>query len=150
MNLYRVIYSSYAKPDLDIQELKDIMEASTKNNKEDGITGLLCYGDSMFLQLLEGDQEKVSTTYHRIARDERHHGPLLIECQSISKRLFEVWSMQAIQLTDLNREQVNNIVLKYSGSALFRPNSMTPLQCVSFLKEMATLFQLSDSVILEL
>ncbi|BAZ86377.1 BLUF domain-containing protein [Dolichospermum compactum] len=56
MSLYRLIYSSYGQSNLGYHDLKDIMEKSEKNNQFDGVAGLLCYGDSVFLQILEGDR----------------------------------------------------------------------------------------------
>ncbi|MGK7944491.1 MAG: BLUF domain-containing protein [Microcystaceae cyanobacterium] len=139
MNLSRLIYSSYASPSLNYNDLKDIMEKSEVNNKNDGITGFLCYGDSMFLQVLEGDRKMVSQTYHRIAMDERHHTPALIECIPIESRMFDVWSMKAVKLGDIQGETIRNLILKYSGTTLFEPNLMTPNQCLSFIKELSAI-----------
>ena len=52
MNLYRLIYSSQASSELSPEDLKDISSVSEKNNLADGITGLLCYSNLMFLQIL--------------------------------------------------------------------------------------------------
>ncbi len=90
MNLCRLIYSSYASPDTGYEDLKDIMEKSERNNRRDGLTGVLCYGDSMFLQVLEGNRKIVSKTYHRIATDKRHHTPALIECVADEVVYFKV------------------------------------------------------------
>jgi Sensors of blue-light using FAD len=106
MSLYRLIYSSHGKPNLGYHDLKDIMEKSDKNNQLEGITGLLCYGDSIFLQILEGDRTTVSKTYHRISLDIRHHTPELIECVPIESRIFGVWSMKAVNLSELNSQKV--------------------------------------------
>lgn len=146
MSLYRLVYSSEASPELSPQDLKDISEISQKNNQIDGVTGLLCYGDLMFLQILEGEHEQVSKTYHRIVGDKRHHNPVLIECLPTKTRLFEVWSMQAISLTELASSQVSTLILKYSGFPKFRPNSMTPEQCLAFVQELSSIHELSDSL----
>lgn len=139
MQLCRLIYSSYANDDLTYQDLKEIMAKSEVNNQGDGITGLLCYGDGMFLQILEGNRQKVSKTYHRIAGDHRHHTPALIECISIENRLFGNWSMRAVKLGELNNEVIRNLILKYSESTTFEPQFMSPQQCLSFMEEMAVL-----------
>uniref|UniRef100_B8HWP0 BLUF domain protein n=1 Tax=Cyanothece sp. (strain PCC 7425 / ATCC 29141) TaxID=395961 RepID=B8HWP0_CYAP4 len=136
MILYRLIYCSYASPKLGYDDLKDIMEKSQKNNSVDGITGQLCYGDSMFLQILEGDRKSVSKTYHRITLDDRHHSSELIECSPIESRQFAVWSMRAVKLGDLEGGKVKNLILKYSGSTTFQPNYMTPNQCIGFMQEL--------------
>ena len=149
MNLYRLVYSSQASSELSSQDLKEISAVSQKNNHLDGITGLLCYSDLMFLQILEGEHEQVSKTYHRIVGDKRHHAPVLIECVPIQNRLFEVWSMQTINLGDLADSQMNTLILKYSGSPKFKPNGMSPKQCLNFMKEVANIYQLSDSLAID-
>ena len=116
MNLYRLVYSSQANSELSPEDLKDISVVSENNNLADGITGLLCYSNLMFLQILEGEHEQINKTYHRIVGDKRHHTPILIECVPIQNRLFEVWSMQTISLSDLADSQINTLILKYSGS----------------------------------
>lgn len=145
MSLYRLIYSSCGKPNLGYHDLKDIMEKSEKNNQLEGITGLLCYGDSIFLQILEGDscgalrdRTVISKTYHRISLDTRHHTPELIECVPIESRIFGVWSMKAVNLSELNSQQVKNLILKYSASATLQPHTMTSEQCLNFMKALAT------------
>ncbi len=146
MSLYRLIYSSYGKSNLGYHDLKDIMEKSEKNNQFDGITGLLCYGDSIFLQILEGDRKIISKTYHRIALDPRHHTPELIECTPIESRLFGVWSMKAVNLNDLNSKEVRNLILRYSSSTTLRPENMTTEQCLNFMKAVAEFYNKAASV----
>jgi|GEM_PF-163336 hypothetical protein len=67
MSLYSLIYSNYGKPDLGYHELKYIMEKSEKNNQLDGITGLLCYGDSV-----QGTENAVSIlikcNFHKVLK----------------------------------------------------------------------------------
>jgi hypothetical protein len=149
MNLYRLVYSSQASSALSPEDLKNISDVSQKNNQLDGITGLLCYGNLMFLQILEGEHEQVNKTYHRIVGDKRHHTPILIECVPIKNRLFEVWSMQTINLTELADDQINTLILKYSSSPKFKPNGMSPEQCLNFMQEVANIYELSDSLVLD-
>jgi hypothetical protein len=150
MSLYRLIYSSTAHPELTPQDLKEILAVSEKNNSENGITGLLCYGNQTFLQILEGEWDEVNKTYHRIAQDERHHTPRLIECLPISCRAFEVWSMQAITLNEFSTEQIKTLILKHSGTVKLRPELMRPDQCLNFLLDVAKIYQLSDNFYLDL
>ena len=150
MSLYRLIYSSQAIPDLQPQDLKDILKSSEKNNLHNGITGLLCYGNAIFLQVLEGEREQINETYHRIAQDKRHHSPCLIECLPIKERSFEVWSMQAISINELSSDQVKKLILKYSGFSVLRPDLMDPEQCLNFMLDIAKIYQLSDNFFIDL
>lgn len=145
MSLYRLTYSSQAVSTLQPQDLRDILDASQKNNPERGVTGLLCYSQPIFLQILEGDRRQVNDTYHHIVTDKRHHSPRIIECTPIKQRIFETWSMQAIALNNLSKEQIQSLVLKYSGSMTLNPDSMEPEQCLNFLIDIAKIYQLSDN-----
>ncbi len=84
---------SYAAPNLEYPDLLDIMQKSEENKYTAAITGMLCNGDSMFLQILEGDRKLVSQTYNRINNDKRHFDSELIEFTNTDDRLFSVWSM---------------------------------------------------------
>lgn len=140
MNLYRIIYSSYGKPDLGYHDLRDIMQKSETNNQRDGITGMLCYGDFVFLQILEGDRTTLSNTFHRISQDPRHHTPELIECGPIESRIFGVWSMKTVNLSELKSQEVKNLILKYSTSATLKPHNMSPKQSLSLMQEIAAFY----------
>ncbi len=141
MSLCRLIYCSQAAPNVEYYELKDILEKSEKNNAPVGITGMLCFGDSMFLQCLEGNRTVVSQTYHRIANDKRHFDAELIECIEVQERVFQEWSMKVVQLGTLVPEKMRGVLLKYSSSPTFIPSFMTPHQCLKFMLEMQSIFQ---------
>ncbi len=141
MSLYRLTYCSQADPNLRYQDLKDILEKSEKNNTPVGITGLLCYGDDMFLQCLEGDRKIVSQTYHRIAQDQRHYDAELIELCAIDSRYFTEWSMKVVQLGALSPDKVKAILIKHSSSSFLRPSTMTPKQCLQLLIDLQHFYQ---------
>ena len=139
MALYRLIYVSQAISGLEYPDLVDILEKSERNNKKVGITGMLSFGDSMFLQVLEGSRRVVSQTYNRILIDKRHINAELIDFSEIDYRDFGVWSMKVVQLG--NHAEVRNIILKYSSSETFSPISMTGRQSLNFLRELTELYQ---------
>lgn len=60
----------------------------------DGITGLLWHDDGLFLQVIEGPESSVATTYARIARDPRHHDLTVLSDRSVDTREFGYWSME--------------------------------------------------------
>ena len=134
MALYRLIYVSQAIAGLSYTDLKAIMDKSEINNTQAGITGMLSFGDSMFLQVLEGSRRVVSQTYNRILLDKRHTNTELIEFSEIQNRDFAAWSMKAVQLD--HHPAVREIILKYSASSIFSPISMTGSQSLSFLREL--------------
>ncbi|WP_298613660.1 BLUF domain-containing protein [uncultured Thermosynechococcus sp.] len=141
MRLHRLLYLSCATDGLSYPDLRDIMAKSEVNNVRDGITGILCYGNGMFLQTLEGDRQKVSETYARILKDPRHHSAELIEFKAIEERTFINWSMRLVQLGEMDSDAVRRLRLKYSPAATFLPTSMTAEQCFHFLKEIYQMTQ---------
>jgi hypothetical protein len=143
MRLCRLIYSSQAVPSLQYSDLLDIMEKSEQNNLPVGLTGMLCYGDSMFLQVLEGSREMVNRTYHRIVNDKRHFNPEIIECSEVDRRHFAVWSMKTVQLGSYFPDKVKDMMLRYSTTANFMPPAMSPKQCMEFMLELQALYQTS-------
>lgn len=136
MSLCRLTYCSHAIPNVNYQNLKDILEKSQKNNTPLGITGLLCYGNGMFLQVLEGDRKFLSHTYNRIAQDERHYDTEIIEFVEIDYRHFGEWSMKALDLSDCSREIVKTLSMKYSSATDFYPFQMNAKQSFNFLVEL--------------
>jgi len=140
MRICRLMYSSYAAPNLNYPDLLDIMQKSEINNIPAGLTGMLCFGDDIFLQVLEGGRKAVSQTYHRIAQDQRHFGAEIIECVEVDSRLFSTWSMKTIQLGDYFPEKIKELILKYSPSSTFIPSTMSPKQCLDFMLEVQALY----------
>ncbi len=133
MGLYRMIYISRAVPGLGYNDLRDIMAKSEVNNSQVGLTGLLCFGNGIFLQILEGGRRAISHTYERILRDPRHHSAELIAFDPVMHREFVEWSMKLVQIDEDSPEKMRRLYLKYSGEISFAPETMTPAQCLEFM-----------------
>ncbi len=74
-------------------ELLAILQISRHNNTSRGLTGMLLYSEGSFIQLLEGEEENLDTTYHSILTDPRHKNVIkMLEGES-DKRVFPEWSM---------------------------------------------------------
>jgi hypothetical protein len=97
MPLVRLLYFSENQVDSgsgsSIRRLSDILSASNRNNKRDGLTGALIFDDQWFLQALEGERDKVWKTYERIHDDERHANVVIAELAEIETRTFGNWWM---------------------------------------------------------
>ncbi len=70
-----------------------ILAASRRNNARDRITGLLFFNGKRFLQVLEGEEAIVDTTFRRIQQDERHYGLVVLSDHMVSVREFGEWAM---------------------------------------------------------
>ena len=94
-------------------ELLELVETAAKNNLKDKITGLLLIAGEQFLQVLEGDPEKVNALFQKICRDERHHSVELITFEPTTDPYFSDWNMRLIYLYDLPMEQRRIFMEKY-------------------------------------
>jgi hypothetical protein len=74
-------------------QLGDILAVSRRNNQRDGITGYLVSDGTWFLQILEGDHEKVMAALVRIRFDARHSDVAVISTREIRTRSFPHRSM---------------------------------------------------------
>jgi hypothetical protein len=82
-----------------------ILESARFHNAIDGITGMLLYFDGRFLQVLEGPQAVVRSTFERIVKDPRHFGAFKMDEIGVSERHFCEWTMgfQSLASTDLDK-----------------------------------------------
>jgi hypothetical protein len=131
MRLTQLIYMSrpFGFDDLD---LRNILLVSRENNERDGITGSLICREDIYLQLLEGPRNAVSTAYTRIARDNRHGEVMLLWMGDVEERLFPQWFMKhdpiqswmwtpeqvrAGAVTEASMEEIRGIFVRLASSA---------------------------------
>ena len=100
--LIRLIYVSKAVG-LQTHSLTDaILRKAHAWNTQNDITGVLCEGQGVFLQALEGERGSVTRLYARISADARHADLELLHCESITRRRYGEWSMARVQLSDVD------------------------------------------------
>ncbi|MDE1985312.1 MAG: BLUF domain-containing protein [Alphaproteobacteria bacterium] len=97
--MHQLVYVSAATSVMGGADLNDILDASRRNNRAHGVTGLLLHIEQGFLQVLEGPEAAVEETYARIGRDSRHFNCRAMIRQHIDQRLFGDWSMGFDHLT---------------------------------------------------
>ena len=119
--LVRLVYASRAVPSVDQAELAAILRKSKANNPAHGITGVLCFSEGIFLQVLEGGRSPVNRLYNRIVADPRHTDVELLAYDEIGERRFAGWSMGQVNMARLNRA----LLLKYSESATLDPYAVS-------------------------
>ena len=79
--------------DFDADALQDLLQVARRNNQALGVTGMLLFTESTFLQVLEGAPAVVRSLYEKIAKDQRHANVLILAEDSIEQRNFGDWSM---------------------------------------------------------
>jgi Sensors of blue-light using FAD len=71
-------------------------------NTQHEITGVLCEGQGVYLQALEGERGMVTRLYARIYADPRHTDLQLLHCEGITERRYGGWSMARVSLSDVD------------------------------------------------
>lgn len=100
--LIRLIYVSKAVNPQTHTLTDSILRQAHAWNRQNDITGVLCEGQGVFLQALEGERGKVTRLYARIFADPRHQDLELIHCESITERRYGEWSMARVSLSDVD------------------------------------------------
>jgi hypothetical protein len=100
--LIRLIYVSQAVDPHNHSLTDSILRKAHAWNTQNDITGVLCAGQGVFLQALEGERAAVTRLYARILADPRHKDLQLIHCESITERRYGEWSMARVSLSDVD------------------------------------------------
>jgi hypothetical protein len=129
--LVRLLYASRVA-DTSRQAIETILAQSREHNPSNGITGVLCYGDGIFLQAIEGGRSAVNALYGQILRDPRHHQVELLYYQEITERRFGGWTMGQANLSKIN----HSTLLKYSERAELDPYAVSGQVSLALLEEL--------------
>lgn len=128
MYLTRLMYFSECNRQAHLK-IEHILEAARERNSREDISGALWFDGDIFIQILEGQRKAVSRVYHLISSDPRHKNIELVECTSISKRLFSDWSMGYLAFSKVNRAKI----FQFSGHTTLKPREMSPDSMLKFL-----------------
>ncbi len=130
--LVRCLYASRAAVPLVAPVVDSILEQSRKNNPRQGITGMLCFFDDIFVQVLEGGRDEVCELFNAIVRDDRHRNVRMLTYEEISERRFGSWTMGQVNIATVNP----SLLLKYSEKAVLNPFSCSGHATMALLDEL--------------
>lgn len=85
---HSLLYISTVSRDLDVSSIKSILKHAVESNMRSHISGFLLFRNNNFIQLLEGDEQVVTSTYQRIITDSRHNNIIVLLREQISQRNF--------------------------------------------------------------
>jgi hypothetical protein len=136
--LVRCLYASRARQPLMPATVDAIVEQSRRNNPARGITGLLCFVDDVFVQVLEGGRDPVCDLFTTIVRDERHQGVRLLAYEEIGERRFGHWNMGQVNIAKVNTA----LLLKYSEKAALDPFALSGAATMALLHELVATAQI--------
>ncbi len=130
--LVRLIYASRAAGELRAETLQDILRQAHEHNPDNGITGILCHSDSVYLQVLEGGRGPVNALYSKIQRDPRHTDIVLLHYEEISERHYAGWTMGQVNLAKIN----TSTLLRFSETAELDPHAMSGKNCLALMDDL--------------
>jgi len=130
--LVRLLYVSRASEAAPENLIEPILQQCRRNNPELGITGVLCHGGDLFMQVLEGGREPVNVMYNRIVGDHRHRAVTLLHYEEILERRFSGWTMGQVNLSRIN----SGTILKYSERALIDPYALSGRVSAALVEEL--------------
>ena len=94
----QLLYRSRATQAFAEDLLSLLLDESRAHNAAHNITGLLCYSEGRFVQLLEGPPEHVHALYARIQRDPRHKQVTTLSDAASGQRFFADWQMGFVRV----------------------------------------------------
>ena len=130
--LVRLLYASRAVPAVDHEELLAILKKSKTNNLAHGVTGVLCFSEGIFMQVLEGGRGPVNQLYNRIVSDSRHTDVELLSYAEVGERRFAGWSMGQVNMSRVNPA----LLLKYSERPSLDPYLVSGTVSMALFEEL--------------
>ncbi|MBI5923638.1 MAG: BLUF domain-containing protein [Betaproteobacteria bacterium] len=130
--LVRLLYASRPAAPPTTSVVDSIMEQSRKNNLDQGVTGILCYSDDLFVQVLEGGRDEVCELFNTIVRDDRHRNVRILVFEEIHERRFASWTMGKVNIAKANP----SLLLKYSEKAVLNPFNCSGRASMAILDEL--------------
>jgi hypothetical protein len=130
--LVRLLYASRAATPLTTPVVDSILAQSRAHNPKLGITGMLCYSEDLFLQVLEGGRDEVCELYNTIVRDDRHSNVRILRFDEIAERRFGSWTMGHVDVATVNP----SLLLKYAKLPVLNPFNCSGHASLALLEEL--------------
>lgn len=130
--LVRLLYSSRSAEPVTAELIDSVLAQSRAHNPALGVTGILCWGGEVFLQVLEGSREAVNALYNRIVRDDRHRDVQILSYDEIHERRFAHWTMGQVNLAKINPA----VLLKHAEKPVLDPYAVSGRASMALLEEL--------------
>jgi hypothetical protein len=98
--LVRILYVSRAVGPQTGTITAGILATAQAYNPAHGVTGVLCQGKGLYLQVQEGERGEVNRLLAQIAPDRRHRDVQMLSFEETSRRRYPDWSMAHVALPD--------------------------------------------------
>lgn len=130
--LVRLLYASRFIGKIECDDIHNIMQQAHTHNPQNGITGILCYSDKVFMQVLEGGREAINALYAKILRDARHSDVVLLHYEEVSERRYAGWTMGQANLARINA----STLLRFSDLPVLDPHAMSGKNSLALIDEL--------------
>ncbi len=130
--LVRLLYASRAAEPVTPELVDSVLAQCRAHNPGLGITGILCHGGDVFMQVLEGGRTAVNSLYAEIVRDPRHRDIAVLYFEEVTERRFAGWTMGQVNLARINP----SILLKYSERPVLDPFAVSGKVSMALLEEL--------------
>ena len=130
--LVRLLYASRSIGKIECAEIHDIMQQAHAHNPQNGVTGILCYSDKVFMQVLEGGREAINALYAKIMRDKRHSDVVLLHYEEVDERRYAGWTMGQANLARINA----STMLRFSDLPVVDPHAMSGKNSLALIDEL--------------
>ncbi|WP_127904257.1 BLUF domain-containing protein [Solirhodobacter olei] len=95
-DLLTISYRSVSRLNDPVNDVLAILSESQARNRRLGVTGLLLYDGTYFMQTIEGPPDETGEVFVKIIEDKRHHDVVPFGISSIDARAFPDWQMKLI------------------------------------------------------
>ena len=130
--LVRLLYASRSVAPIQCTHVQDIMLQSHAHNPHNGVTGILCHTDKVYMQVLEGGRAQINALYARILGDARHVDVTLLHYEEIAERRYAGWTMGQANLGKVNA----STLLRFSDLPEINPHVMSGKHLLALIDEL--------------
>ncbi len=116
--LERLVYESRATGSTgSLLNLATILAESQRNNDRDGLTGALAAHEERYVQVVEGQGERLDALLRRLESDPRHRDLKLLDRYPIEARTFAGWSMASPRIEPATGRALTDLMSENAPSA---------------------------------
>jgi hypothetical protein len=106
--LVQLVYVS--RPTVPVESAAgEFVPLAMEKNDEHDISGLVLAHEGYYLQLIEGERERINQLYTNLVKDERHECVTLLRYTQLREREFGDWSMAYITTNDLGDDVIQRL-----------------------------------------
>jgi len=124
--LVRLLYASRAAAPLTEGVIESILDQCRR------VTGVLCFSDDVFIQILEGGRDEVCDLFNAIVCDPRHGKVRILVYEEIPERRFGGWTMGQVNIKKISP----SLLLKYGERAELNPFAYSGRASMALLEEL--------------